>query len=120
MNFIKNTFERVYKANFLFTDIDILVYEIETEDVYESFYENKSLLHFGDYPEDSKFFDQVNTFFHFLLESLISILFLLVLFFLFIFNIFNSSNPFLIVSFIFILFIFSSVVSDFIILFIRL
>ena len=24
------------------------------------FYENKSLLHFSDYPEDSKFFDQVN------------------------------------------------------------
>ena len=37
MNFIKNTFERKCKVNLLFTDIDILVYEIETEDVYESF-----------------------------------------------------------------------------------
>ena len=41
MNFIKNTFERIYKANLLFTDIHILVYDFETEDVYESFYENK-------------------------------------------------------------------------------
>ena len=37
MNFIKNTFERKCKVNLLFTDIDILVCEIETEDVYESF-----------------------------------------------------------------------------------
>ena len=37
MNFIKNTFERIYKANFLFTDIDILVYEIETEEFMKVF-----------------------------------------------------------------------------------
>ena len=42
-----------------FTDTDI-VYEIKTEDVYEDFYENKSLLDFSGYPEDSKFLDPDN------------------------------------------------------------
>ena len=44
----------------LFTDIDSLVYEIETNDVYEDFYEDEYLLDFSDYPKDSKFFDPVN------------------------------------------------------------
>ena len=39
----------------LFTDIDSLVYEIETVDVDEDFYKDK-YLHFSDYPKDSKFF----------------------------------------------------------------
>ena len=47
-------------ANSLFTDIGSLVYEIETDDVYEDFYENKNLFDFSDYPEDSKFFDFVS------------------------------------------------------------
>ena len=43
-----------------FTDTDSLVYETETDDVYEDFYKNKNLFDFRDYPEDSKFFDTVN------------------------------------------------------------
>ena len=44
----------------LFTDTDSLVYETETEDVYEEFYWDKNLLDFGDYPRDTNFFDPVN------------------------------------------------------------
>ena len=47
-------------ANLLFPDTDSLVYEIETDDVYEDFCENKNLFNFSDYPEDSKIFDPVN------------------------------------------------------------
>ena len=46
-------------ASFLFTDTD-LVYKIKTDGVYEDFYENKNLFDFGDYPENSTFFDPVN------------------------------------------------------------
>ena len=42
-------------TNLLFTDTDSLVYEIETDDVYEDFYESKNLLDFSDYPKDSNF-----------------------------------------------------------------
>ena len=49
-----------YDANLLFTDIDSLVYEIKTEDVYEDFYEDKNLFDFSDYPLHSKFFHPVN------------------------------------------------------------
>ena len=47
-------------ANLLFTDTDTLVYEIKTEDVYESFYEDKNLFDFSDYLLNSEFFDPVN------------------------------------------------------------
>ena len=47
-------------AKLSFTDTDSLVYEIETNYVYEDFYENKNLLDFSDCPEDSKLFDPVN------------------------------------------------------------
>ena len=47
------------KSKLLFTDTDSLVYEIETDDVYEDFYKNKSLFDFSDYPKDSKFLDPV-------------------------------------------------------------
>ena len=46
--------------NLLFTDTDSLVYEIETDNVYEDFYGNKNLFDFSDHPEDSKVFDPVN------------------------------------------------------------
>ena len=54
-----------YCINLLFTDTDSLVYEIKTEDVYENFYEDKDLLDFSDYPQDSmelhsKFFGPIN------------------------------------------------------------
>ena len=44
----------------LFTDTDSLVYKINTDDLYEDFYENRNLIDFSDYPEDSKLFDLVN------------------------------------------------------------
>ena len=37
-----------------------LVYEIETENVYEDFCQDKNLFDFSDYPRDSKIFDPVN------------------------------------------------------------
>ena len=54
-----------YSANLLFTDTGSLVSEIEAEDVYEYFYEDKDLVDFSNYPQDSmelhsKCFDFVN------------------------------------------------------------
>ena len=39
-----------YNTNLLFTDTYSLVYEIETEDVYDDFYPDKNLFDFSDYP----------------------------------------------------------------------
>ena len=44
----------------MFIDKGSLVYEMETDDVYEDFYKNKNFFDFGDYPDDSNFFDPVN------------------------------------------------------------
>ena len=44
----------------MFTDTGNLIYEMKTEDVYESFYENKNLFDFSDYSLNSKFFDPAN------------------------------------------------------------
>ena len=55
-NYIKTK----YDAKLLFTDTDGLVYEIETDDVYKDFYEDKDLLDLSNYPQDSNFFDPVN------------------------------------------------------------
>ena len=52
--------KRKYDAKLLFTDTESLVYEIETDDVYEDFYEDKNLFDFSDYLRDSKFFDLAN------------------------------------------------------------
>ena len=54
--YIKSKFD----AKLLFTDIDSLVYEIKTEDVYADFYGDKNLFDFSDYPLSSKFFDAAN------------------------------------------------------------
>ena len=43
----------------MFTDADSLVYEIETNDVYEDFFEDKDMFDFSDYPKDWKIFDPV-------------------------------------------------------------
>ena len=51
--------KRKYNAD-LFTDTDSLVYEIETNNVYEYFHKDKSLFDFSDYPQDSIFFDPAN------------------------------------------------------------
>ena len=55
-----NYIKRKFSANLLFTDTDSLVYEIETKDVYEDFYEDKNLFNFSDYPPASKFFYPVD------------------------------------------------------------
>ena len=52
--------KRKFSANLLFTETDGLVYEIEKNDVYKDFYEDKNLFDFSDYPQNSKFFDPVN------------------------------------------------------------
>ena len=54
--YIKSKFD----ANLMLTDTDSLVYEIKTEDVFESFYEDKNLFDFSDYSLNSKFYDPVN------------------------------------------------------------
>ena len=59
-NFHYNYIKRKYNAKLLFTDTDSLVYEIETDDVYEDFYKDKCLFHLSNYPKDSKDFDSVN------------------------------------------------------------
>ena len=43
----------------MFTDADSLVYEIETNDVYEDFFEDEDMFDFSDYPKDWKIFDPV-------------------------------------------------------------
>ena len=54
--YIKDKFD----AKLMLTDTDSLVYEINTEDVYEDFYLDKDLFDFSVYPLHSKFFDTVN------------------------------------------------------------
>ena len=53
-SFIKKNFD----TKLLFTDTDTLTYETKS-DVYEEFFKHKHLLDFSNYPEDSKFFDQI-------------------------------------------------------------
>ena len=48
------------KAKFLFTDTDSLTYEIEAEDVYHDFWNDKNKFDNSDYPESSPFFDKTN------------------------------------------------------------
>ena len=54
--YIKNKFD----AKMLFTDMDSLVYEIKTKDVYEDFYLDKDLFDLSDCPLHSKFLDPVS------------------------------------------------------------
>ena len=59
-DFHYNNVKIKYDAKLFFTDTDSLVYEIKTNDCYEDFYKDKDSFDFGDYPQDSKFFDLVN------------------------------------------------------------
>ena len=52
-DFHYNYIKKSYGAKFLFTDTCSLVYEVETDDVYEDFYKDKDLFDFSDYPQDS-------------------------------------------------------------------
>ena len=48
------------KARLLFTDTDSLTYEIEAEDVYEDFWNDKDKFDNSDYSESSPYFDKTN------------------------------------------------------------
>ena len=57
-NYIKNKYGD--KAKLLFTDTDSLTYEIETEDAYQDFWNDKDRFDNSDYPESSQYFDKTN------------------------------------------------------------
>ena len=48
------------KAKLLFTDTDSLAYEIEAEDIYKDFRNDKELFDNSDYPDSSPFFNKTN------------------------------------------------------------
>ena len=55
-----NYIQYKFDAKLLFTDMNSLVYEIKTKDVYEDFYLDKDLFDLSDYPLHSKIFDPTN------------------------------------------------------------
>ena len=57
-NYIKEKYGD--KAKLLFTDTDSLTYEIEAEDVYRDFWNDKDRFDNSDYPENSPYFDKTN------------------------------------------------------------
>ena len=57
-NYIKEKYGD--KAKLLFTDTDSLTYEIEAEDVYQDFWNDKDRFDNSDYPESSPYFDKTN------------------------------------------------------------
>ena len=61
-DFHYNNIKKKYgdKARLLFTDTDSLTYEIEAEDVYKDFWNDKDKFDNSDYPESSPYFDKTN------------------------------------------------------------
>ena len=57
-NYIKKKYGD--KAKLLFTDTDSLTYEIEAEDVYQDFFNDRDKFDNSDYPESSPYFDKAN------------------------------------------------------------
>ena len=57
-NYIKQKYDS--KAKLVFTDTDSLTYEIETNDVYQDFWNNKDKFDNSDYSQDSQYFDRTN------------------------------------------------------------
>ena len=57
-NYIKSKYGD--KAKLLFTDTDSLTYEIEAEDVYQDFLNDKDRFDNSDYPEDSPYLNKTN------------------------------------------------------------
>ena len=57
-NYIKSKYGD--NAKLLFADTDSLTYEIETEDVYKDFWNDKNRFDNSDYPEDSPYFNKTN------------------------------------------------------------
>ena len=48
------------RARLLFTDTDSLTYEIEAEDVYNDFYEDREKFDFSGYSKESPYYDPTN------------------------------------------------------------
>ena len=61
-DFHYNVIKKQYgdKAKLLFTDTDSLCYEIETEDIYDDMYNNKTLYSFSDYSDDHDYYKNNN------------------------------------------------------------
>ena len=57
-NYIKKKYDN--RARLLFTDTDSLTYEIESEDVYKDFWNDKDMFDHIDYPESSPYYCNVN------------------------------------------------------------
>ena len=57
-NYIKDNYGN--KAKLLFTDTDSLTYEIEAEDVYQDFWNDKDKFDNSDYPGNSPYFNKAN------------------------------------------------------------
>ena len=57
-DYIKNRYDN--KSKLLFTDIDSLMYEIKTENVYEDFTIDKEMFDFSNYATKSKYYDNSN------------------------------------------------------------
>ena len=57
-NYIKKKYNN--RARLLFTDTDSLTYEIEAEDVYNDFWNDKDMFDNSDYPESSPYYCNVN------------------------------------------------------------
>ena len=57
-NYIKKKYNN--RARLLFTDTDSLTYEIEAEDVYKDFWNNKDMFENSDYPESSPYYCNAN------------------------------------------------------------
>ena len=57
-NYIKKKYNN--RARLLFTDTDSLTYEMEAEDVYKDFWNDKDMFDNSDYPESSPYYCNVN------------------------------------------------------------
>ena len=57
-DYIKNKYGNKSR---LFTDIDSLMYEIETKNVYDGFSKNKEMFDFRNYSAGSKYYHDLNT-----------------------------------------------------------
>ena len=57
-NYIKKKYNN--RARLLFTDTDSLTYEIEAENVYKDFWNDKDMFDNSDYPESSPYYCNVN------------------------------------------------------------
>ena len=57
-NYIKNKYNN--RARLLFTDTDSFTYEIEAEDVYKDFWNDKDMFDNSDYPENSQYYCNAN------------------------------------------------------------